>query len=347
MNSKDIARIAGVSRSTVSRVINNYPNVPDETREKVLKVINEYNYVPHASARTLAGYKNRIIGLFIIDIVEKEFGIKNKITKSPYYLNFTSSVIGAASEKGYKVLVHIINNAERYDEIMECFYNKTISGGIFIGHSDEDSVINKLIEEKYKIALIDRDLRLYKDCKCIIVNSDNFNGAYNATKYLIELNHKKIAHITGDMNKFSSIERLRGYKKALEDFNIDVNDNMIVNSKFIEKCGYESTKKLFSRKIKPTAIFASNDKIAIGALNAIEELGLKVPEDISIIGFDDIEESKYLNPPLSTVKMELTEMAEIATNTLIRSIENDIYISAYYDVPVSLEIRQSCKKIIK
>lgn len=152
MNSKDIAKIAGVSRSTVSRVINNYSNVPEETRQKVLDVIKEYNYVPHASARLLAGYKNRIIGLFIIDIVERKCGIKNRITKSPYYLEFTSSVIEAASQKGYKVLVHIIHDESRYDEIKECFYNKTISGGIFIGENNGDLEIKKIIKDGYKVA---------------------------------------------------------------------------------------------------------------------------------------------------------------------------------------------------
>lgn len=344
MNSNDIAKIAGVSRSTVSRVINNYPNVPEETREKVLKVIKKYDYVPHASARMLAGYKNRIIGLFIIDIVERKDGIKNRITKSPYYLEFTSSVIEAASEKGYRVLVHIIHNASRYEEIKICFYDKTISGGIFIGENNGDSVIKKIIKEGYKVALIDQDVRLYNDnSKCIIVNSDNYNGAYNATKHLISLNHTKIAHITGDLEKFSSIERVKGYKKALQDSNIPINNQFIINSEFIEMGGYRAAKKIFSRDNKPTAIFASNDKIAIGAIKAIKELGLKVPEDVSIIGFDNIEESKYLDPPLTTIQMELAEMAELATNRIINSIENYMNVSEYYNIPVTLVSRSTCK----
>lgn len=344
MNSNDIAKIAGVSRSTVSRVVNNYPNVPDETREKVLKVIREHNYVPHAPARTLAGYKNRIIGLFIIDIVDNKNTIKNRITKSPYYLEFTSSVIEAASEKGYKVLVHIIHNAARYDEIRECFCNKTISGGILIGENSREPVVDKLIDDGYKVALIDQDVRLYEtNSKCIIVNSDNFNGAYNATKYLINLNHKNIAHITGDLEKYSAIERIRGYKKALEDFNIPINKELIINSKFLEDEGYKAAKKLLLKNTNVTAIFASNDKIAIGAIRAIKELGLRIPDDISVIGFDDIEECKYLDTPLTTIKMELAEMAEITVNSLISSIEKDINVSAYYEVPVKLTLRQTCK----
>ena len=236
MNSSEIAKLAGVSRSTVSRVINNYPNVPEETREKVLKVIKEYDYVPHASARMLAGSKNRVIGLFIIDMMHKESSMKHRITKSPYFLEFTSSVIETASEMGYTVLVHIIHNEEGYEKIKECYYNKTISGGIFIGQNDGDEYIKAIIEKGYKVVLVDQSINVDDPIynKCMIVNADNFNGAYNATKYLIDKNHTQIAHITGETTKLSSNDRVRGYKKALEDAGIPVNKNLIVNSEFVE-----------------------------------------------------------------------------------------------------------------
>ena len=215
MNSSDIAKLAGVSRSTVSRVINNYSNVPEETREKVLKVIKEYEYVPHASARMLAGSKNRVIGLFIIDMVHKEKGMKNRITNSPYFLEFTSSVIEIASELEYTVLVHIIHNEEGYEKIKECYYNKTISGGIFIGQNDGDQYIKTIIDRGYRVVLVDHSINLDDPIynKCMVVNADNYNGAYNATKYLIDKNHTQIAHITGETTKLSSNDRIRGYKK--------------------------------------------------------------------------------------------------------------------------------------
>ena len=347
MNSSEIAKIAGVSRSTVSRVINNYPNVPEETKEKVLKVISEYDYVPHASARMLAGGKNKVIGLFIIDIVPGKKDIKNRITKSPYYLELTSSVIEYASEREYNILVQIVHSSEGYNQIKECFYNKTISGGIFIGENNDDPIIKKIINDGYKVALIDQDMRLEDDAysKCIIVNADNFSGAYNATNYLINSNHRKIAHITGDIGKFSAIERVKGYKKALEDANLSIENEFIVNSTFIEEGGYNSTKKLLLQDNKPTAIFASNDKIAIGAMRAIKEVGLKVPDDISIIGFDDIEECKYLNPQLTTIKMDLDKMAELVTDLIITSIEKDETIATYHTVPVGLVERESCLEL--
>lgn len=347
MNSSEIAKIAGVSRSTVSRVINNYPNVPEETRQKVLKVIKEYDYVPHASARMLAGSKNRVIGLFIIDMMHKEGSMKNRITKSPYFLEFTSSVIETASEMGYTVLVHIIHNEDGYDKIKEYYYNKTISGGIFIGQNDSDEYIKEIIEKGYKVVLVDQSINLNDSIynKCMIVNADNFNGAYNATKYLIDKHHTQIAHITGETTKFSSNDRIKGYKKALVDSGIPVNKSLIVPGEFVEKGGYDAVKKLFNKNIEFTAIFAGNDKIAFGAVKAIREQGLRVPEDISVIGFDDIESSKYFNPPLSSMRMELFQMAEISTKSIIESIENDVEFSANYVVPVTLIERKSCKEI--
>lgn len=347
MNSSDIAKLAGVSRSTVSRVINNYPNVPAETREKVLKIIKEHDYVPHASARMLAGSKNRVIGLFIVDMVERSYGLKNRITKSPYYLEFTSSVIENASEMEYTVLVHIIHNEHGYEKIKECFFNKTISGGIFIGQNDNDAAIKKIIDSGYKVVLVDQSINSEDDIykKCMIVNADNYGGAYNATKYLIDLNHKEILHITGGTYKFSSKERINGYKKALKDAKIPIKRNLIVNSEFIEEGGYNSVKKLLNKNNKFTAIFAGNDKIAFGAIKALKEQGLRVPEDVSVIGFDDIESSQYFSPRLTTMRMELSGMAEIATQSIINSIENDVRFSANYVIPVKMAERESCMKI--
>lgn len=346
MNSNEIAKIAGVSRSTVSRVINNYPNVPDETREKVLAVINQYEYVPQASARMLAGAKNRIIGLFIIDMRERSNGMKNRVLKSPYYSEFIDSVVERASEMGYKVLVHLIHNSKGYKVIKECFIDKTISGGIFLGQNNDDVLIKEIIDTGYKVVLIDQSIKeadaVYS--KCIIVNSDNFGGAYNATKYLIDLKHTKIAHITGAEGKYSSIARIKGYKQALIDANLPIINSFIVRGEFVEETGYNATQKLLLKKNRPTAIFAANDIMAIGAIKAIKEAGLRVPEDISVVGFDDIEAGKYLAPPLTTLHMNLAAMAEIATKSITECIEKNACFSANYTVPVELVERQSCNE---
>ena len=345
MNSIDIAKIAGVSRSTVSRVINNYSNVPDETRRKILEIIKDNNYVPHASARMLAGVKNRVIGLFIIDTKVDSDG--NQVTTSSYFSPFIGAIIDNASKMGYNLLVSIVSKPKDYKKVKETFYNKTISGGIFIGERNDEPEIKEIINAGYKVALVDQDVKSDEEAykKCIVVNADSFGGAYDATKHLIDLGHTKIAHISGAPGLFSTIERIEGYKKALLDAGISVKNNLIIKGNFNLKGGYAATKKLIS-KDKPTAIFSSNDSMAIGAMEAIQELGLRIPEDISVIGFDDIEVARYLKPPLTTVRMTLLEMASIATSTLITSIENDSSFSANYTVPVHL-IQRETSKLIK
>ena len=346
MNSIDIAKIAGVSRSTVSRVINNYSNVPNETKLKILRIIKDNNYVPHASARMLAGVKNRVIGLFIIDMKVDSDG--KQVGTSAYFSPFTGAVIDNASKMGYNLLVSIVSKPKDYKRVKETFYNKTISGGIFIGERNDEPEIKEIINAGYKVALIDQNVKpdeeIYK--KCIVVNADSFGGAYSATKHLIDLGHTKIAHVAGEPGIFSTIERIEGYKKALIDAGITVKNNLIIKGNFNIKGGYNATKKLLS-KDKPTAIFLSNDSMAIGAMEAIQELGLSVPEDISIIGFDDIEVARYLKPALTTVKMTLLDMASIAINSLIMSIENNSSFSANYTVPVVLVERETSKALEK
>lgn len=343
VNSIDIAKIAGVSRSTVSRVINNYSNVPIETREKVLEIIKQYNYVPHASARTLAGKSNKIIGLFIIDI--KKSQAEFLISESSYFTPFISDIIDISSKKGYHVLVATVNKNKDYNSIQDLFMNKTINGGIFIGVKNDEPEISKLIELNYNVAIIDQEIHSYNDIfsNSIIVNVDNIGGAYDATKYLIELGHKNIAHIGGEKDKLSGTLRYEGFRKAMKDFGVPIRNNLIAFGDFTEESGYKVARKILGKEI-PTAIFAANDSMAIGAIKALQEMNLSVPEDISIIGFDDIAVARYMKPALSTVRMAIHQMASIATKNLISSIEENTKVKANYVVPVELVIRDTCSR---
>lgn len=344
MNSSEIAKLAGVSRSTVSRVINNYSNVPEETKERVLEVINKYNYVPHASARMLAGKKNKILGLFLMD--EKPETKSSKVFVSAYLSKISSAIVDSANKYGYNVLVSIVAENKDFKGVQELFYNRTISAGIFVGAKNNHPEIIGLIDEGFKVAIMDQNVKDSKDPfnKCIVVNADNYSGAYDSTVHLIKLGHRKIAHITGDLASNSAIKRLEGYKNALKDNYIHVKNSYIIKGLFTEESGYNCTKKLFSKE-KPTAIFVDNDTMCLGVMKAINELNLKIPEDVSIIGFDDLEISKYINPPLTTNRLNLFEMAGILTSNIIKVVEEDSNYSAQYLIPVKLIERQSCKRI--
>jgi LacI family transcriptional regulator len=344
MNSSDIAKIAGVSRSTVSRVINNYGNVLPETRKKVLEAIKKYNYVPMASAQMLAGKKSRILGLFIVDT--KNENDENIITSSSYFSPFTSAIIDKANKQHYNILISVINEAKDFKNAKDMFYNKTIFGGIFIGARNNETEIYDIIEKGYKVAVVEQEVKDEDDPfnKCVVINSDSFGGAYEATTYLIGLGHKKIAHVCGDMKQLTAISRLEGYKKALKDSGLELEHSLVVNGNYTEESGYRAVKKLLSES-KPTAIFLANDSMSLGAIRAIQEANLRIPEDISIIGFDDIEVARYLRPALTTVRVSVFQMASICANSLIRANDKDIVFYDNYKIPVELIIRESCMEI--
>lgn len=344
MYSREIAKLAGVSRSTVSRVINNYPNVAPETKEKVERVIKKYGYVPHASAQALAGKVSKIIGIFIANIKlgDEDFRIYRNVYVSP----FEAAIIDNADKLGYNALVLIINDNKDFNKIRKLFDSKILSGGIFLGANNNSKEIFGLIEAGYRIAIIDQEEIKKKNVKNhVIVNSDNYTGAYKATKHLIDYGHREIAHICGDMNKYSGIKRLEGYKKAMSEAKLKIKREYIVYGDFTEDSGFKCTNLLLKNRNKITAIFSSNDTMALGAMKAIKKMNLKIPEDISIVGFDDIRIASYVSPALTTVKSPILEMASAVTCNLIDFIENGINSIKCYSIPVELIVRESTKKL--
>lgn len=343
MYSKDIAKLAGVSRSTVSRVVNDYSNVSNKTKKRVTKIIEKYGYVPHASARNLAGKSNKMIGVFITDVNHESK--KLRVIESEYFSPFTTAAIDYADELEYNVLTLVIDKNREFEKTRKLLYNKTVSGGIFIGAENNVQEIFKLIRSGCKLVIIDQEK--YKDKtldKHIIVNSKNLEGAYKATKHLIEYGHREIAHICGDMNKFSGFKRLEGYKKAMNEAGLSIKKEYIVEGDFTEDSGYEGAKKLLKNKI--TGIFASSDTMAIGSMKFIKEMGLKIPDNISIVGYDDIKIASYISPSLTTIRVSILEMASIAVKSLINFIEKGIKTSKYNTVSTELVVRESSKKII-
>jgi LacI family transcriptional regulator len=346
MHSKEIAKLAGVSRSTVSRVINNYDNVTPETKEKVEKIIKKYGYVPHASAQALAGKVSKIIGVFIANIRlgDEDFKVYRNVYVSP----FEAAIIDYADKNGYNVLILIINNNDDFTKIRKLFNSKILSGGIFLGANNNSKEIFELIKSGYKIAIIDQEKLTRKGInKHIIVNSDNYNGAYKATKHLIDYGHREIAHICGDMNKYSGFKRLEGYKKAMHEAGLKIRKGYIVPGNFTEDSGFICVNQLLKNggKNKITAIFSSNDTMALGAIKAIKKMNLRIPDDISIVGYDDIRIASYISPALTTVRSPILEMSSVVTGNLINFIENGIDLAEYYTIPAELIIRESTKKL--
>lgn len=343
MNSKVIAELAGVSRSTVSRVLNNYPDISPETREKVLKIIKEQEYYPNVSAQKLAGKRSGIIGLLVYtgeSSIKK--GEYKKITESLYYSELISKIIDAAEKLGYLILVSYINKKNTSWE--KIFANGVIDGAIVISGGKKYKEIEKLINSKNKIVLLDYEKKI-DEKNVTTINSNHFEGGYRATEYLIKNGHKKILHITGEIRRKASILRAKGYLKALKDYNID-EKNIIVG-----RFNQESAREIINNYIKNTlnfdytAVLCGNDYIALGVMKGLKENGIKVPEDVSIIGYDNMELCEFTTPQITSVNHLDEDIAEKALVKLVNILDGKKEKSENTNIKI-IE-RESVKNIIK
>lgn len=341
INSMEIARLAGVSRSTVSRVINNYTNVPPETRDKVMRVIEQYNYVPNASAQVLAGKKTRTIGLFMIDAGQVSGDILTNM--------LIASVIENASSHGYYVLTHIIRDAQDTFSIRgvkDIFYQRRIDGGIFIGAANHEPFIEQLIEEGYWIAVVDQELPGHNEPNRIVANFNNALGMLSAVEYLVSLNHTEIGIVCGDMKRLSGQSKLEGYLTAMEKFHLPVQDKWVIPGGFSEESGYAAIMDFMMKGFKlPSAMIMANDSVAFGGIRAFQEYEIRVPHDISVIGFDDHALSSRFQPALTTLRIGFGDMMDRLTTSIIQHIEYRTTESTRFTVDMQLIARDSCRKI--
>ena len=309
----DVAKKAGVSNSTVSKVLNNTPYVSEKAKDSVLKAMVELDYIPNSIARNLVKNRNTpIIGLIVSDIL------------NPFYPEFVRGVEDTARIKNYSmVLCNTDYDLRKEENYINFLLQIRASGIIFASTRIHDSIIYELKKLKYPFILLGR---IHPIIETDFVEVDNELGATIAVKYLISKGHKKIAHITGPLDTSPALARLNGYKNALKENGIEYDEDLVMKGDFRESSGYESAKKLLiiNRKKRPTAIFAANDLSAMGAMEAIYSLGLKVPDNISIIGFDNIHISSYPSINLTTINQPKYEMAKIATEILIAKSENKI-----------------------
>ncbi len=319
MNSSQIAKLAGVSRSTVSRVLNDYDNVPDETRKKIQAIIDEHGYTPNHSARTLAGKSNNIIGVFLADLDEGTRLYKWSGVNAPYNSELLANIISELKERGYLTLTYVITKEEEYKNLSQYFDNRLIHGGIFVGFPYKTQIIEDFSKQDYNTAFIDLfDTEDDIADKINIINCDNIYGGYEATKHLINHGHTKIAHISGD-DRLSSIHREKGFRQAMTENKLD--DNLVIKGSYHEETAYQETIKLFENH-KPTAIFAGNDIMALGVIRALSELGLHVPSDVSVIGFDNIEVAEWASLKLTTFGVNKNDLVKYAVQSLFENKTN-------------------------
>jgi len=326
MKSEEIAKIAGVSRSTVSRVINNYTNVPDETKKKVLEIIEKYNYQPNTCARVLAGKKNDTIGLFIVSIADADN--PNRLYNNNYFTLFVNAIVDCANSKGYYVLVNIIYCENDYNRVNEVFLQKRIDGGIVIGTESEADILINISKKGCPIALIDYDVEEIKKSNSdndnlLVISSKDYEGAVSAIEYLIELGHKEIGLLAGRRSTYSGRQRYEAYFDTMKKHGLEVNEKFILYGDFIKSKTSNEVQQMINNGRLPSALFSSNDDMAITAIELFKENNIKVPEDISIIGFDNIPLSSLIKPALSTVSTPVFDIVEKTVGELISNIRKN------------------------
>ncbi|ACL69215.1 LacI family DNA-binding transcriptional regulator [Halothermothrix orenii] len=304
---KDIAKKANVSVTTVSRVLNNKPDVSEKTKSKILKIINELGYNPNGVARGLVLNRTHTIGLIIPDI------------RNPFFPEVARGIEDKAKEYGYSVIYcNTDNKKEEEKKAVELLLNKRVDGIILSLSMNNRDELDRIKKQGCPIVQIDRKV---PDANYPTVTIDNLISAYNATKHLINLGHKYIAHITGNLDTKTGQDRLNGYKKAMHERGIHISQEWIIEGDYSKESGYKNMKRILNLKNRPTGIFIANDLMAIGAYKAVFESKLNIPEDISIIGHDDIELASLVNPELTTMAQPKYEMGKHAARLLIQEIE--------------------------
>ena len=315
MNIRDIAKISGVGVSTVSRVLNNHPDVKESTRERVLAVIRESNYVPNNSARILKQNNTKNIGVLVKGVF------------NPFFSELINVIGSKINEKNYTMILQQNDYVLEHEveNIISFVKEKRLQGIICLGGNfidlDEDSFKN--INVPVVLTSVNTVSPLGRD-KYSTVGIDNLQASYSATEYLIKKGHTNIALMIGEENDFCvSWWRYKGYIKALREYDIEVNDDTLLIGDYDTKKAYEETLKFLKRRKDITAIFAISDFMAIGAARAVVDSGLVVGKDVSILGFDGMDISCYYNPGISTIKQPKKEMAEKSVEILFELLKGN------------------------
>jgi LacI family transcriptional regulator len=328
---EQIAELAEVSRSTVSRVLNNHPSVRQSVRDRVLQVMEEYNYAPQAAARSLASSRTDTLGLLIPRSPARTLS-------DPFISTMIQSLAEACTSLGYFLMLAMVTA-----DMEPSFYNRILRGrhfdGIIMLSSDiDDPVLPLLIKDRTPLVMIGSHPYFQN---VVSVDIENRAGAREGVAHLVGLGHRRIGMICGQLEMDSALARRDGYKQALLEAGIPVDPALMVEGYYTQEGAYAAMRRLLSLPNRPTAVFASSDLMAAHAQRAIQDSGLAVPDDVAVVGFDDLPISAISNPPLTTVHQPLTEMGVTAVQLLIEQVRDHKLVSSVC-LPTRLVIRGSC-----
>lgn len=326
---QDVAKTAGVSVSTVSRVLNGKVDVASETQERILSVIDDLGYTTNLAARSMRSFRKNLVGLIMPDVAY------------PFAIEVMKGVNRAIAESEFDLLVYTTGDVRKsgrasHEQKYVSLLTNSISDGVIL--------VAPVADELHVDAPIVSIDPLASNPNFPAVHATNYQGALDAMEYLIGLGHKRIGYISGRAELESASRRLKGYTEALEKAGIPVDEELIASGDYTTATGVSGAQQLLALADPPSAIFASNDQMAMGVYQVAEEMGLRIPEDLSVVGFDNITESKYMG--LTTVDQFILEMGYVATQMLIKLINGLPLDDQTYRMQTRLVLRNSCRAVV-
>lgn len=337
----DVAALSSVGRTTVSRVLNGSQNVSEIVRERVLAAVKTLDYKVNLQARSLASGSNKIIALIYSSNLDSE-------PNSYYHSGLELGALRACTDSGYQLQTHAINqnNADYFEKVLT-IADKTRFDGLIISppFCDDMKLLDALIEKDCPFVCIAAGTTAAQTAHSIGIDEEK--AGYEIAKYLLRLGHRHFGYILGLEGHISAQQRFAGYKRAIEEFNLNVQDQIVERGNFTFKSGIEIAQSILTRPNPPSALIFANDDMAAGALFSAHKLGIKVPQDLSVVGFDDTPVSEIVWPPLTTVHQPLKEIGQQSVEILLKKMSgiNGINIPKQTIVPFRLQIRESTSDI--
>lgn len=325
---KDVAKLAGVALSTASYALNGDSKVSTKTRDKVLEAARQLNYRKNGFAMDLKRSRTNTIALILTDL------------SGPYYSELIRSVQDVALSHGYD-LIACSSMGGQESTAVKFLREKRVDGAIVLAHNITNDILFESASLRFPIVVMDRETT---GEGLINVRVDGEQGGYTATRYLIERGHRRIAYISGPSNSYDNSLRYQGYQRAMREAGLEEQSKWRLSGNFIREGGYNATKMMMMQGELPSAIFYGNDEMAIGGIKALEEGRFSVPQDVSVIGFDDIQLAEYLSPPLTTIHQPMHELGSLAGHLLFQMLDGE-EVNDSYKLMIELTERNSVRAV--
>ena len=324
---RDVAERAGLSVSTVSHVVNNTRAVSDESRQRVLQAMEELGFKPNALARSLRRRQSNTLGMIVPD------------SANPFFAEIARAIEDASFAHNYSVILcNSEGDLEKQQAYTDVLIENRVAGILFVAAGISTELVSELGQRRVPLVVIDREVA---DVEVDTVMTNHAQGGCLATQHLIDLGHRRIACIAGNSEVAPSAERLNGYRQTLQKNDLAYDEGLVVKGDFQYRSGYEATNDLLTKKKPPTAVFACNDLMAVGCISAASALGFRVPDDLSVVGFEDVQLASYTNPSLTTVDQPKVEIGTLATQMLLERMKDLDASPRFERLDTELLIRRS------